>query len=137
MVYMEFTWAGRKSGALATAKTSAPETEIYTVTIINWLVLVDASFRKTMVGTDGEEVRILLDAHHVFCFVLDTSNWIDSSAFEKMLFLQQTTVALAGLAAISPAATALCSYHDAVDVADRLLVCLESGVSIRVATNVT
>lgn len=42
---------------------------------------------------------------------------------------QETTVALAGLAALSPAATALSSYQEAAGVADRLLVCLDSAVS--------
>ncbi|CAM9827539.1 unnamed protein product, partial [Ectocarpus sp. 8 AP-2014] len=41
---------------------------------------------------------------------------------------EETTVALAGLAALSPAATALSSYQDAADVADRLLVCLDAAL---------
>ncbi|CAM9233124.1 unnamed protein product [Ectocarpus fasciculatus] len=41
---------------------------------------------------------------------------------------EETTVALAGLAALSPAATALSSYQEAVDVADRLLVCLDAAL---------
>ena len=39
-------------------------------------------------------------------------------------------MALAGLAALSPAATALSSYRAAADVADRLLVCLDSAVRV-------
>eukprot|EP00752_Nemacystus_decipiens_P003549 g3275.t1 len=42
---------------------------------------------------------------------------------------EETTVALAGLAALSPAATALSSYQHAADVADRLLVCLDSALA--------
>eukprot|EP00903_Cladosiphon_okamuranus_P011333 g10683.t1 len=41
---------------------------------------------------------------------------------------EETTVPLAGLAALSPAATALSSYQEAADVADRLLVCLDSAL---------
>lgn len=37
---------------------------------------------------------------------------------------------LAGIAALSPAATALSSYQEAADVADRLLVCLDAAVSV-------
>lgn len=48
-------------------------------------------------------------------------------------FIQESTVALAGLAALSPAATALSSYQEAADVADRLLVCLDSAVRQRCA----
>ena len=43
-------------------------------------------------------------------------------------YVQESTVALAGLTALSPAATALSSYQEAADVADRLLVCLDSAV---------
>lgn len=37
-------------------------------------------------------------------------------------------MALTGLAALSPAAAALYSYHEAADITDRLLVCLNSTV---------
>lgn len=43
---------------------------------------------------------------------------------------QETTIGLAGIAALSPAATALSSYQEAADVTDRLLVCLDSSVSM-------
>lgn len=47
-----------------------------------------------------------------------------------VFLLQETTVALAGLAAFSTAATALNSYREAADVTDRLLACLESAVRL-------
>lgn len=39
-------------------------------------------------------------------------------------------MALAGLAAFSPAAAALSVYREVADVADRLLVCLDSAVRL-------
>lgn len=54
---------------------------------------------------------------------------VASRAANVSLPCQETAVALAGIAAFSPAATALSSREEAADVTNRLLACLDSAVS--------